>query len=128
MRRHVTTDSPDTDVRRSVTHVPDDKPEKFAALPEVVAVFEWTRRLAAAKGWRRPGAGRRAGSTVGGLPETIERLQLLFGTVQDLDEVTAQVPAGTCRLASASSASTGALVPAPATPTSDAPGGHRCRR
>ncbi|MDQ2783220.1 MAG: TnsA-like heteromeric transposase endonuclease subunit, partial [Actinomycetota bacterium] len=30
----------------------DVKPEKFAALPEVAAVFDWTGRLAAAKGWR----------------------------------------------------------------------------
>jgi len=30
----------------------DVKPAKFAALPEVAAVFDWTGRLAAAKGWR----------------------------------------------------------------------------
>lgn len=30
----------------------DVKPEKFAAKPEVAAVFDWTGRLCAAKGWR----------------------------------------------------------------------------
>lgn len=30
----------------------DVKPAKFVSLPEVAAVFSWTGRLAAAKGWR----------------------------------------------------------------------------